>query len=840
MRYDPKTIEPKWQAAWERDRTYAVPNDGTKPTYYVLDMFPYPSGHGLHVGHLKGYVASDVVSRYKRARGFDVLHPMGWDAFGLPAERQAIKDSIHPAVITEKNVNTFRAQLKKVGLGYDWAREIATCSPDYYKWTQWIFLKLYEKGLAYTAEVPVNWCPALSTVLANEEVKDGVYVETGDVVERRSMRQWMLKITAYAEQLLEGLDDLDWPESVKEMQRHWIGKSIGARVRFAVADADASFEVFTTRPDTLFGCTYCTLAPEHPLVASITTAEQKAAVDAYVAEAAKKSERDRIAQAESKTGCFTGAYAICPVNGARVPIWISDYVLVSYGTGAVFACPAHDERDHGFAKQFDLPIVEVVQGGDVNAEAYTGDGPHVNSDFLDGLDVEYAKARVIEWLEQNGHGRAETQYRLRDWLFSRQRYWGEPIPVVLTDDGATHPVPEADLPITLPHLDEFQATKDGEPPLARDRGWVETTLPGTDRPATRETNTMPQWAGSCWYYLRFIDPNNDATFCDPTAEKRWMPVDLYIGGVEHATLHLLYARFWHKVLFDAGAVSTSEPFKKLVNQGMIHARSFRDEQGKWYYPEDVEQRGDDWFAKDGAGPLESKIEKMSKSRYNVTTPDDVIAKYGADSLRLYEAFLGPVQESAEWQTDNIQGVRRFLDRTWRLLIPDGRGEPVFTDADAADDADLDSLLHKTIQKVTDDIESLSLNTAISQLMIFVNEATKRDALPKAVLEPFVVLLAPFAPHLAEELWHALGNESSVTAAEWPTFDPAKTVDDTIEVPVQVNGKVRATIAIPRGAPRDDVESLARANENVAGHLGGKTVRKVIVVPDKLVNFVVGG
>ena len=846
MHYNPAEIEQRWQRFWVENQTFAVSNEGTRPTYYILDMFPYPSGHGLHVGHLKGYVASDIVTRFMRMRGHDVLHPMGWDSFGLPAERQAVKDGLHPAAVTERNIKTFRDQLHRVGLAYDWTREVATSQEKYYRWTQWIFLKFFEKGLAYMAEVPVNWCPALNTVLANEEVKDGVYVETGDAVERRLMRQWMLKITAYADRLLEDLGDLDWPEGIKEQQRNWIGRSEGALVRFPVVGTDHVFEVFTTRPDTLFGCTYATLAPDHPLVEKIVTDEQRRAVADYQAESARMSERDRISQAEAKTGVFTGAYTVCPVNGMKVPIWIADYVLMGYGHGAVFACPAHDDRDHGFAIRFDLPIIEVVAGGDVQAEAYLGDGPHVNSEFLDGLDIAGARKKIAEWLEAHGHGKFEIQYRLRDWLFSRQRYWGEPIPVVHAEDGTPVPVPEADLPITLPHLEAFTATREGEPPLARDPGWVNTPVPGTGAAGKRETNTMPQWAGSCWYYLRFLDPGNDGAFCGAGAEKHWMPVDLYVGGTEHAVLHLLYARFWHKVLFDAGLVSTPEPFMKLVNQGMITARSFCDARGKYYYPHEVEKRGEAWFVKDTDTPLETQIEKMSKSRYNVTTPDEVIETFGADTLRLYETFIGPVDESAAWQTENIPGVRRFLDRAWRLLCPETGDGPRY-DEGADADADLDVLLHKTIKMVTSQIERLArkgahvefkLNTAISQLMIFVNEAMKREVLPKSVLETLTLLLAPFAPHMAEEMWHHLGHDTSVARAAWPEYDEEKTVDQLLEVPVQINGKLRSLVNLPRGASREDMESAAWSDPKVTSHLEGKNVVKVIVVPDRLINFVV--
>jgi leucyl-tRNA synthetase len=844
MRYHPADIERKWQQYWEEHKTFATPARSGRPKYYVLDMFPYPSGRGLHVGHAKGYVATDVVARYKRMRGFDVLHPMGWDAFGLPAERQADKEGIHPAEVTERNIDTFRRQLKAVGFAYDWDREFSTTDPGYYKWTQWIFLKLIEMGLAYQAEVPVNWCPALGTVLANEEVQDGKYIETGDPVEKRMMRQWMLKITAYADRLVDDLDLLDWPESLKEMQRNWIGRTEGAEVRFEIAGHDRSFEVFTTRPDTLFGCTFCVLAPEHPLVDAITTEAQRAAVEDYRHRIAALSERERMTRTE-KTGVWTGAEAVCPVNGKRVPIWIADYVLMGYGSGAVFGCPAHDERDWEFATKFGLEIIEVVAGGNVAEGAYVGDGSHVNSEFLDGLDRQDAFERIVAWLEGRGIGRRKIQYRLRDWLFSRQRYWGEPIPVVHTASGEVRPLPEGALPVLLPErLPEGPADPDDPAPLARARDWVVTTDPSTGEPARRETNTMPQWAGSSWYFLRFIDPNNDREPWSVELANRWMPVDLYVGGAEHATLHLLYARFWHKVFHDLGLVEAPEPFRKVFNQGMIQARSFRDERGKYYYPHEVEDRHGEWHLKQTGEALVTQIEKMSKSRYNVVSPEEVIAEYGADSLRLYEAFMGPVEDHVLWQTESIQGVYRFLDRVWRLIEREvepaaGTAGETTGNGAAPEHASVDRLLHKTIRKVGEDIENLRLNTALAQLMIFVNEAMKLERTPVYMLEALVRLLAPFAPHIAEELWSRLGHAPSIAAAAWPEYDPAKCIDEEVTLVVQVNGKLRGRLQLERGASRDLALEKAREVDTVNAALGGKPIRKVIFVEDRLLNLVVG-
>jgi leucyl-tRNA synthetase len=845
MRYDPSVIEPTWQAIWDERRAFRAPTDpadlAARPKFYVLDMFPYPSGAGLHVGHPEGYTGTDVLARLRRMRGYNVLHPMGWDAFGLPAERAAMRENIHPAVITTRNIDNFRRQIKRLGFSYDWEREISTASPDYYKWTQWIFLKLFERGLAYVAEMPVNWCPALGTVLANEEVKDGRYVETGDPVERRLMRQWMLKITAYAERLLADLDGLDWPEGVKDMQRNWIGKSIGAEITFGVADSELSFAVFTTRPDTLFGCTYCVLSPEHPLVQRITTAAQRVAVDAYVAEVAQRG-ADAVGSEEAKTGVFTGAFAIHPVSGERLPIWIADYVLMGYGHGAIMAVPAHDDRDHAFALRFGLPIREVVAGGPVSVQeaAYTGDGRTINSQFLDGLEVPAAKARMVEWLEAHACGTARVQYRLRDWLFSRQRYWGEPMPIVWLPDGTAMPVPTETLPVELPPIDEYRPMEDGRPPLARaGDDWLMVTLPD-GRVGLRETNTMPQWAGSCWYYLRFLDPRNAREPWSAETERYWMPVDLYVGGVEHAVLHLLYARFWHKVLYDCGLVHTTEPFQRLFNQGMILAYSYQDARGKYYHPSDVEERDGGAFLKDSGERLSSQIEKMSKSRLNVVSPDEVIDQYGADAMRLYELFMGPLDQVKPWQMSGVEGVYRFLQRVWRLVVDERTGALAerLTDAQPDSEPVLNRTLHATIAKVLEDSEALRFNTAIAKMMVFVNEATASATLPRAIAQQFLRVLAPYAPHLAEELWARLGATDLIAHAEWPAHDPALCVEDSVELAVQVNGKRRDAITVPRDADRGFVEAAALRSEGAVRALGGRAPRKVIVVPGRLVNLVV--
>jgi leucyl-tRNA synthetase len=846
MRYDPSILEPKWQQAWEDASAFRTPTDlkelEGKEKCYILDMFPYPSGAGLHVGHPEGYSATDVMSRLRRMQGMNVLHPMGFDAFGLPAERSALRENIHPAVITERNINNFRKQLKRLGFSYDWEREVSTTDPEYYRWTQWIFLQLYHKDLAYLAEVPVNWCPALGTVLANEEVKDGTYVETGDRVERRSMRQWMLRITSYAQRLLDDLDDLDWPESIKDMQRHWIGKSTGADIRFSIADHDHSFDVFTTRPDTLMGATYCVLAPEHPLVVKICSAECKSAVAAYVEEARDKSDLTRAELTQEKSGVFTGAFALHPVSKAKLPIWIADYVLMGYGTGAIMAVPGHDERDHAFAQTFNLPIVEVISGGDVpvSEAAYVGKGEVINSDFLNGLSSEEAKQKMIDYLDEKGVGAAKVQYRLRDWLFSRQRYWGEPFPLVHTQDGEVVALGEDDLPLELPPVDEYKPTADGQPPLARaSEDWLNVTLPD-GRKARRETNTMPQWAGSCWYYLRYIDPHNKSAPWDPQLEKYWLPVDLYVGGVEHAVLHLLYARFWHKVLYDCGLVSTKEPFQKLFNQGMILAYSFRDKRGKYHHPDDIEIKDGKPFIKATGDEVESQIEKMSKSKLNVVNPDDVIDQYGADAMRLYELFMGPLEATKPWQMEGLEGVSRFLHRTWRLVVDETTGDlnPKITSDKGISEPELWKSIHKTVKKTVELTESMRFNTGISQMMMFVNDATGAKTLPRVILHKFIRLLAPYAPHITEELWSRLGEEGFVSHAAVPHFDAALVVEDEVTIAIQVNGKLRATLHVAKETSKEDLETMALALDKVKALTDDKKIKRVIVVPGRLVNVVV--
>lgn len=802
MSYNHKEIEKKWQKYWAKNNCFNTLDDPNKEKFYALDMFPYPSGQGLHVGHPEGYTATDILSRMKRAQGYNVLHPMGWDAFGLPAEQYALDTGNDPAEFTKKNIETFRRQINSLGFSYDWNREINTTDPEYYKWTQWIFTKLYEKGLAYEAEVAVNWVPELGTVISNEEVIDGKSERGGYDVVRRPMRQWMLKITAYADRLLEDLELVDWPESIKDMQRNWIGRSEGANVTFKVAGTEESFTVFTTRPDTLFGATYTVLAPELELVKKITTPEQTAAVEAYIEETSKKSDLNRTDLAKEKTGVFTGAYAINPVNGQEIPIWIGDYVLASYGTGAIMAVPAHDERDYEFAKTFGIDILPVIAGGDITTEAYTGDGPHINSDFLNGLNKAEAIAKMNEWLEENHVGKKEVSYRLRDWLFSRQRYWGEPIPVIHWEDGTTTTVPESELPLRLPVTSDIRPSGTGESPLANIDEWVNVVDPETGMKGKRETNTMPQWAGSSWYYLRFIDPHNKNEIADFEKLKRWLPVDIYIGGAEHAVLHLLYARFWHKFLYDIGVVPTKEPFQKLYNQGMI---------------------------------LGENNEKMSKSRGNVVNPDDVVAKYGADTLRLYEMFMGPLDASIAWNENGLEGSRKLLDRVWRLIVDEeGKMRDRIT---TINDGRLTKVYHQTVKKVTEDMANLHFNTAISQLMVFVNEANKVDALPYEYVEGFVQLLAPIAPHIGEELWQILGNEESLTYVPWPTYDEAALVEDEVEVVFQVNGKLRGKQNVARGLSKEELEQIAMNHEAVKEFIEGKTVRKVIAVPDKLVNIV---
>lgn len=801
--YQPQIMEKKWQQYWDENKTFKTGEDPSKPKFYALDMFPYPSGSGLHVGHPEGYTATDIVSRFKRMRGYNVLHPMGWDAFGLPAEQHALDTGEHPRDITFRNIDNFRRQIKSLGFSYDWDREISTTDPEYYKWTQWIFIQLYKKGLAYVDEVPVNWCEALGTVLANEEVIDGKSERGGHPVVRKPMRQWVLKITEYAERLLEDLEELDWSESIKDMQRNWIGKSTGAEVTFAIEGREEVIKVFTTRPDTLFGASYAVLAPEHELVDAITTADQREAVAAYQEQAARKSDLERTDLAKDKTGVFTGAYAINPVNGAKVPVWIADYVLAGYGTGAIMAVPGHDARDWEFAKQFGLNIIEVVEGGNVEEEAYSGDGAHVNSEFLNGLNNEEAIAKMIAWLEENGKGQGKTTYRLRDWLFSRQRYWGEPIPILHLEDGTMKTVPEEELPLLLPDIDQIKPSGTGESPLANVTEWVNTVDPETGMKARRETNTMPQWAGSCWYYLRFIDPHNDKELISQEKQQQWLPVDLYIGGAEHAVLHLLYARFWHKVLYDLGVVSTKEPFHKLVNQGMI---------------------------------LGTNNEKMSKSRGNVINPDDIVGEYGADTLRMYEMFMGPLEATKPWNTNGVEGTYRFLARVWRLFVgEDGQLNAKIGDGETSDA--FKRVWHRSIKKITDDYENLRFNTAISQLMIFVNEAYKTESLPRKAMSDFVQMLSPIAPHIAEELWEKLGHAESVSYEAWPTYDEAWTVDQEVEIVVQVNGKIADRVSIPADMDQAAMEEMAKGLDKVQELISGKTVRKVIAVKGKLVNIV---
>ena len=845
--YTPATIEPKWQSVWEKRDTFRTPDDPKawegKPKFYILGMFPYVSGAGLHVGHPKGYLATDVIANMRRMQGYNVLHPMGWDAFGLPAERAAERENIHPATITDKMVDMFRQQIKRLGFSYDWSREINTSAPKYYKWTQWIFLKLYEKGLAYLEDVPVNWCPALGTVLANEEVKDGKYIETGDPIERRQMRQWMLKITAYAERLLEDLNELDWPEGLKEMQRNWIGKSKGADITFSIKDTNLTFSVFTTRPDTLFGATYCVFAPEHPLVEGIVRNDRKAAVRAYIKKSKNKSDLQRTDLATEKTGVFTGAYAMNPCNNGAIPIWIADYVLISYGTGAIMAVPGHDERDHEFARAFNIPIVEVISGGEqpIEEEPFTDDGVCVNSGFLNGLQVTDAKEKMIAWLEQEKKGNQKVQYRLRDWLFSRQRYWGEPFPVVHLEDGSIATIPDDGLPVELPPIDEYRPTTDGKPPLARaGDDWLMTSLPD-GRVGIRETNTMPQWAGSCWYYLRYIDAHNQEAPWSAEAERYWLPVDLYIGGTEHAVLHLLYARFWHKVLYDCGLVSTNEPFQNLFNQGIILAESYQDDNGKYYYPHEVEKKGEEWFVKASGRPVNTQLEKMSKSKFNVVNPDDVIDQYGADSVRLYELFIGPLSVSTPWQTAGVEGVYRFLNRVWRLVVDEHTGEPSekLTDVPSNSHAALWKELHQTIKVVTEDTESIDkMNTAISQMMVFVNTATQAHTLPKETMKTFLRLLFPYAPHIAEELWERLGNTELIAKSSWPTYDPEALKREEVTIVVQVNGKLRSRIQLSVDATNEEAEAVALADERVQNQVAERTIRNVIVVPNRLINIVV--
>ena len=855
MKYNFLEIESKWQKYWEDNQTFRTDNSSSKPKAYILDMYPYPSGAGLHVGHPEGYTATDILSRFKRMRGYNVLHPMGWDAFGLPAERYAMQTNIHPRITTEQNISTFRRQIKMLGMSYDWSREIDTTDPAYYRWTQWIFLQIYNSWyderarkaqpiqtleeelmrqgtkdlpagerfsaeewkrknkkekhdfiaqfrLAYIAEIPVNWCEALGTVLANEEVAE--WTDKGYTVERRPMRQWMMRITAYAERLLDDGKGLDWPPSTLEQQRNWIGRSEGAEIDFPVKGKNENVRIFTTRPDTIFGATYMVLAPEHSLVDAITTEEQRKAVESYRSQANRKSDLERGIDTE-KTGVFTGSYVINPATKKEIPVWIADYVLTGYGTGAIMAVPGQDERDWEFAEKFGLPIVRTVQPtAGFQGKAFTEDGPAINSGFLDGLHVDAAKEKMIQWVESERIGERKVNYKLRDWLFARQRYWGEPIPIIHLDDGTMKPLRDEELPLLLPELKKFQPSGTTESPLALATEWVNVIDAETGMKGRRETNTMPQWAGSCWYYLRFIDPNNEKQFCSPELERTWMPIDLYVGGSEHTVLHLMYARFWHKILYDLGYVSTKEPFTKLRHQGIILGEDSR---------------------------------KMSKSRGNVVNPDEVVKEYGADAVRLFEMFMGPLEEMKPWSTRGVEGVYRFLNRVWRLYVgEDGSLDPAAKSIELS--SDLERLYHTTLKKVGEDIEALRFNTAISQMMILVNELTKTESRPRQVLEPFVLLLAPFAPHIAEELWQKLGHASSLANEPWPSFDESKMLQHTVEVVFQVNGKIRAKSNVPVDIDDSALKNLAYAEQNVRQHLDGKHVVKEIIVKNKLVNFVV--
>ncbi|MBF0781137.1 MULTISPECIES: leucine--tRNA ligase [unclassified Granulicatella] len=802
MNFKHQDIEKKWQEYWEKHQTFKTTEDDTKPYYYVLDMFPYPSGAGLHVGHTEGYSATDILARFKRAQGYNVLHPIGWDAFGLPAEQYAIDTGNDPAEFTYKNIDNFRRQLKELGFSYDWEREVDTTDPNYYKWTQWIFEKLCEKDLAYEDEILVNWCPALGTVLANEEVIDGKSERGGHPVYRVPMKQWVLRITAYADRLIDDLDLIDWPDHLKDMQRNWIGRSHGAEVQFNIAQTNEKFSVFTTRPDTLFGATYVVLAPEHPLVKTITTPERLSQVEHYLQIVSTKTDLERTDLAKVKTGVFTGSYAINPINNEEIPVWIGDYVLSSYGTGAIMAVPAHDERDFEFAQTFNLPIKRVLTNGKSDVLPFIEDGEHINSEFLDGLNKAEAIEKAIAWLEEHHVGKKVTSYRLRDWIFSRQRYWGEPIPVVHWEDGTSSLVPEHDLPLLLPKAKDIKPSGTGESPLANITEWV-NVIDENGKKGRRETNTMPQWAGSSWYYLRYVDPTNENMLADPKKLKKWFPVDMYIGGAEHAVLHLLYARFWHKFLYDIGVVPTPEPFQRVFNQGMI---------------------------------LGSDGNKMSKSKGNVINPDDVVKTFGADTLRLYEMFMGPLDASKPWSETGLEGSRRFLDRVWRLIVNEQGTlhEKVVLEHDSS----LTKLYHQTVKKVTEDYTHMHYNTAISQMMVFVNEAYKASVLPLKYIKGLVQLLAPITPHIAEELWEKLGEKESVGLAEWPTYDESELVENTLEVIFQVNGKIKARQNVDALLSKEELEQIAKENADVQEAIQDKQIVKIIVVPKKLVNFVV--
>ncbi len=847
-KYPFESIEPKWQKYWEVNKTFKVGEDASVPKEkrrYVLDMFPYPSAAGLHVGHPEGYTATDIYCRYLRMKGFNVLHPMGYDAFGLPAENYAIKTGTHPRETTNSNIEHFTKQIKALGFSYDWDRCVQTCDADYYKWTQWIFLQLYKKGLAYESNTPINWCPSCKTGLANEEVKEGRCERCHSEVTRKTIRQWVLKITEYAERLLQDLDELDWPESVKIMQRNWIGKSIGAEVDFAVADKDGKatdkkLRVYTTRCDTLFGATYMVVSPEHPLVKELTTAEQKAAVEKYIEDAAKKSDLERTDLAKDKTGVFSGSYAINPVNGKQIPIWVADYVLISYGTGAIMAVPAHDTRDWDFAKKFNLPIIEVLKSEvDVQKQAWTEDGIHVNSDFLDGLNKQDAINKMLDFLEEKKIGKKAINYKLRDWIFSRQRYWGEPIPLVHCPKCGTVAVPEDQLPLELPNVKTYQPTGTGESPLAGIDSWVNCKCPQCGGDAKRETNTMPQWAGSCWYYLRYLDPKNDKEFCAAEKEKYWMPVDLYVGGAEHAVLHLLYARFWHKVLYDIGVVSTKEPFHRLVNQGMITSFAYQRKDKTLVPVDEVEDKGNNVYVEKATGQeLTQVVAKMSKSLKNVVNPDEEIKLYGADSVRMYEMFMGPLTMSKPWATQGIVGIHRFLEKVWGVAEKPYSDLDIFGKLEDENLIELRKLYAKTVEKVTNDTDTLNFNTAISQMMIFINAVSKLNEIPKTMWEGFVKMLSCYAPHLGEELWERLGHKGTIAYETWPTVDAGLSADDQKTIVVMINGKLRDKFNAAPGTSQADLIAAARQTEGAKKFLEGKTEVKVVCVPDKLVNIVV--
>lgn len=852
MNYNHRVIEEKWQAYWLKNKTFKAKVDHSKPKYYVLDMFPFPSGAGLHVGHVEGYTATDILARYKRMKGFNVLHPMGWDSFGLPAEQYAIRTGTHPKETTKQNVDTYRRQLRALGFSYDWEREFATSDPSYYKWTQWIFTKLYEKGLAYQAEMLVNYCPKLGTVLANEEIEGGLSKEGGYPVERRPLKQWIFKITAYAEKLLQDLDLVDWPEGLKRLQRNWIGKSEGAQITFQVSKTDDSITVFTTAPHTLFGASYLVLAPEHPLIAKITTEQQRNDVLAYQEKAKGKSDLERTELSKEKSGVFTGAYAINPANQQEMPIWISDYVLMHYGTGAIMAVPAHDERDFEFATLFKLPIIPVVDPSpkaplpeglsfeEARDQVFHGklcwmeEGTCMKSNnaevSLNGLSIPDAKGKMIDWLELRGFGKGTITYKLRDWLFSRQRYWGEPFPIYHFEDGSKRTLEMDELPLELPDIEDFKPSPDGRSPLAKVKEWVHTTDPKTGRKAMRDTDTMPNWAGSCWYYLRFCDPLNNKEAWSKEAENYWLPVDMYIGGVEHAVLHLLYARFWHKVLYDCGLVSTSEPFQALRNQGLIVSRSYQQPSGSYVFPELVVEKKGVYTHRETGEVLTSQIEKMSKSKLNGVTPDQVIEEFGADSLRLYEMFMGPLDREKVWNTDAVSGCRRFLQRIFAFVTSDKLSDESSLEAS--------KLAHKLVRGVEGDIEAMQFNTAVAKMMEFINDFQKLERYPKDALCMLVQCLSPFAPHIAEELWQMLGQKEELSFAPWPKVNEALLVKETATYVVQINGKLRGRFDLPCGKAQEELLAIALEQESIAKLIDGKKINKVIFVPDKLLNIVV--